>query len=157
LIDLQQSSNYLHRHQRKAGGAAMSSDTRTKTTLRYGLSAVAALALSIVLGGWNVSSVRAQSDDGTNAAAAPAQAAPQDESAAIDAQNEKNQAVQEAHDAADAAEQELDSATQARDQLESDGASQDQIDAANDAIAQARAAKDAANDAAQKADDAASK
>jgi hypothetical protein len=136
----------------------MSSDTSTRTTLRYGMSAVAALALSIVLGGWNVSPARAQSDGGTaNAVAAPAPDAQPDQSAIDDAQNEKIQAVQDAHDAAATAEQELDTATQARDQLESDGASQDQIDAANEAIAQARAAKDAAAEAAQKADDAASK
>jgi hypothetical protein len=133
----------------------MSSDSNTKPTLRYGMPAVAALALSILLGGWNVSIVRAQADAGT-ADAAGASAQP-DQSAAIEAaQKEKDQAVQQAHDAAAAAEEALDSATQARDQLESDGASQDQIDAANEAIAQARAEKDAADAAAQSADDAAS-
>ena len=40
----------------------MSSDTSAKPTLRYGMSAIAALALSIALGSWNGSIARAQSD-----------------------------------------------------------------------------------------------
>jgi hypothetical protein len=134
----------------------MNSDISTKRSLRYGISAIWALALSIALGAWNVSIVRAQSDGGTAEAAGPSAETAPDQNAATDAdQSDPNAAaVQQAHDAVDAAEEALDTATEARDQLESDGASQDQIDAASQAIAQARANKDAAEAAAQNADNA---
>ena len=135
----------------------MSSDISAKPTFRKAASAVAAIALSIALGAWNGSIARAQSDGAApDTATAPAQAAQPDQNgAADDAANQKNQAIQEAHDAADAAEQELDSATEARDQLESDGASQEEIDAANRAVAKARFDKDNADAAVKAADDAA--
>ncbi|MGD1027186.1 hypothetical protein [Candidatus Binatus soli] len=112
-------------------------ETGATRTLRFGLVAIAALAFSIGLALGHISPARAQDDD----------AAAQSQEAA--------DAAQQAHDAADAAQQALDAATEQRDQLEGAGASQDDIDAANQAIAQDRAGKDAADEAAQRADEAA--
>jgi len=121
----------------------MKLETRRITqTSRIVLAMVAAIAFSTALASAEMA-VPAQTDDGSGAPA-------------VAAQPEPPNPAQQAHDDAEAAQSALDDATSARDQLESDGAPQDQIDAANEAVARARADKEAADEAEQKADEAAS-
>jgi hypothetical protein len=122
--------------------------------IRFGLAAIAALALSIAPALGNVGSARAQDAASADTGTAPDTNQSDQNPALSQEEKAKADAAQQAHDAADAAQEELESATDNRDQLESDGAAQDQIDAANAAIAQARANKDAADAAAQTADEA---